>query len=252
MTDRLFVRRGLLAAGFAEHEVRRWHRTGELRTVRRGVYVADELPAVPEARHVVEVHAAMRLLSSDAVVSHVSAALLHGLPAWAVLLDNVHVTRNRRSGGRRRSGVHVHGAPLDRGEIVTIGGLPVTSIERTLADLARSLPLEQAVVISDAALARGLTTSDLVLASVERQARWPGAPGARRVLTFADGRSESVGESRSRVAIARVGLPEPRLQWEVLSRSGTITGRVDFGWPKRCAVGEFDGRSKYGRLLQPG
>jgi hypothetical protein len=34
------------------------------------------------------------------------------------------------------------------------------------------------------------------------------------VLAFSDGGSESVGESRSRVALYRTGLPKPVLQWK--------------------------------------
>jgi hypothetical protein len=71
-------------------------------------------------------------------------------------------------------------------------------------------------------------------------------------MAFADGRSESVGESRSRVAVALAGLPPPVLQWEVPSAKGRVIGRVDFWWPGRQVVGEFDGKVKYGRLLRPG
>jgi hypothetical protein len=253
MDDRLYVRRGLLASGFTAREVKRMQRIGQLCAVRRGIYVSGVLPDGPEARHVLRVQAAMRQLSPDAVVSHVSAALVHGLPVWAVPLDRVHVTRNRRrSGGRRHPGIHVHSAPLCADDVVIVRGLPVTSIERTLADLARSRPLEQAVVVLDAALARGWTTPAAVLAALGRQVRWPGVAAARRALAFADGRSESVGESRSRVAIARAGLPEPIPQWEVRTPMGRVIGRVDFGWPKLRAIGEFDGKVKYTRLLLPG
>ena len=48
--------------------------------------------------------------------------------------------------------VHVHTAALDPSEIVVIGGVPVTSLARTVADLARMLPFEQAVVIADSAM----------------------------------------------------------------------------------------------------
>ena len=75
-------------------------------------------------------------------------------------------------------------------------------------------------------------------------------PAARRVIAFADGRSESVGESRSRVAIAAAGLPPPELQWPVRLADGTAY--TDFAWPELRTVGEFDGRVKYGRLLRPG
>jgi hypothetical protein len=71
-----------------------------------------------------------------------------------------------------------------------------------------------------------------LLACLDRAKRWPGGPAARRVVAFADGRADSVGESRSRVAIAAAGLPTPVLQWEVRAEgTGGFVGRVDFGWP---------------------
>ena len=55
------------------------------------------------------------------VVSHISAALLHGLPVWGVPLDLVHATRDRSSSGARRGArVHLHCAPLRPEEIVTV------------------------------------------------------------------------------------------------------------------------------------
>jgi hypothetical protein len=87
-------------------------------------------------------------------------------------------------------------------------------------------------------------------AATRRAKGWPGVPAARQVLAFADGRSESVGESRSRVAIARAGLLTPALQLPV--RLGGATAYCDFGWPAQRTVGEFDGKVKYGRLLRPG
>ena len=45
--------------------------------------------------------------------------------------------------------------------------------------------------------------------------------------------------------------PEPQL--EVFAESGKFVGRSDFGWREQRTLGEFDGRSKYGRLLlRPG
>lgn len=146
----------------------------------------------------------------------------------------------------------MHTAPLDADEIVFVGGIAVTSPARTIADIARRAPFEQAVVIADTALHRHLTSPSELAAAVSRAVRWPGVPAARRVVEFADGRSESVGESRSRVAIARAGLPPPVPQWEVVRFGGCVLGRVDFAWPKLRLVGEFDGRVKYGRLLRPG
>jgi predicted transcriptional regulator of viral defense system len=251
----LSVRPQLLAAGFTDDEVRRLVRAGRLTPLRRGIYVEGSLPDDVLAQHVLQVKAAVGGLADDAVVSHVSAAVLHGLRIWAVPLGRVHATRARRNGGRCGTFVHVHTAPLDPAEIVVVGGLPVTSLARTVADLARSLPFEQAVVIADSAMspkrADRIDQTDLAEA-LERASRWPGSPAARRVMAFANGLSESVGESRSRLAIAAAGLPLPVLQWEVRATgTGAFVGRVDFGWPELRTVGEFDGLVKYGRTLQP-
>ena len=90
-------------------------------------------------------------------LSHGSAAVLHGLPVWPAAVERVHVTRNRRGGGIKRGVVQVHGAPLAAPEIVLIDNMPVTSLCRTVLDLARALPMTQAVAAGDRALALGLT-----------------------------------------------------------------------------------------------
>jgi hypothetical protein len=232
--------------------VRHWLRAGELVGVRRGAYVLPGgTPDRPEARHLMRLMAAGPELADGAVVSHVSAAVVHGLVVWAVPLDRVHVTRARRAGARVTPTLHVHAAVLHPDEVVDVGWAEVTSVARTVVDLARSLPFEQAVAIADDALHRRLTTAAELAEVVARSRRRPGSPAARRVVGFADARSESVGESRSRVALHRAGLPPAELQWNAWSRRGDHLGRVDFWWDRFRTVGEFDGQVKYGRLLRP-
>lgn len=187
-------------------------------------------------------------LADDVIVSHESAAVLHGLPLWRLDLERVRVTCDRASGGRRSARVHLRTAPVDPVDIRTISGLRVTSLERTIVDLARSVPFEQAVVAADAALARGADRERAGMI-VDGMRRWAGVPAARRVLDAADRRSESVGETRSRLAIAAAGLPVPELQWAVWSPTG-VRYQTDFSWPDHGTVGEFDGKVKYGRLLR--
>jgi hypothetical protein len=109
----------------------------------------------PLRRHRLLVEATVATASPEAVVSHVSAAVLHGLPLWRTPLGQVHVTRVGSSGGHRRPLLHTHRAALEPADIVIIDGLATTSLCRTVADLARTLPREQAVVIGDAAMHRG-------------------------------------------------------------------------------------------------
>jgi hypothetical protein len=250
----LWLRRELLAEGFRDDELGRVRRQGQAVTVRRGAYVgsADERLRDPLARHALTVYAAVCQLPPHAVVSHVSAAVLHGLDVWAVPLNRVHVTRSRSSGGRSGRHLHLHTAPLDADEVDDVGGVPTTSVARTVVDLARSVPFEQAVVIADAALRLRLVEPAELREGVYRASYRPGNRGARRVVEFADGRSESVGESRSRVALQRAGIPAPALQHEVRSAAGLLIARVDFWWAAHATAGEFDGAVKYGRLLRPG
>jgi hypothetical protein len=106
--------------------------------------------------------------------------------------------------------------------------------------------------VLDAALHRHLVAPAALVAALDRMAGWPGVPRARRAVEFADPRPMSVGESRSRVAMARCGVARPVPQWTVVAPGGGGLGTADFGWPDRGVAGEFDGFVKYGRLLHPG
>jgi hypothetical protein len=74
-------------------------RDGTLLPVRRGAYVRER-PAEPtrDDQHRELVFATALQLHDAAVISHGSAAILHGLPIWPTAIDRVHVTRNRNSG----------------------------------------------------------------------------------------------------------------------------------------------------------
>ena len=254
----LLSRSQLRAVGYSDGELRQLLRTGELTAVRRGSYLRGAPPDDAEARHAVAARAALDHLGPGAACSHVTAAVLHGLPVWRTSLQRVHLTRRcGRSGSRANARVHVHAAPLRPDETCVLSDMPVTSLDRTLIDLARTVPFEEAVVMADAALrgepSRREPVAPAALSeALARAARWRGARAAGRAIAFADGRSASVGESRSRVAISLAGLPAPVLQWKVTDHTGQLIGYTDFGWPQLRTVGEFDGRIKYGRLLRPG
>jgi hypothetical protein len=170
---------------------------------------------------------------------------------WPAAVERVHVTRNRSGNGIKRAVVQVHGTPLDGPAIVLIDNTPVTSLARTVLDLARTWPMTQAVAAGDRALMLGLTRAELDAGLVAME-RWPGVRAARRVVEFLDVRGESVGESVSRVRLTEEGLPAPEPQHEIFGPDGRFMARVDFYWKEQRTVGEFDGKIKYGRLLKPG
>lgn len=65
----------------------------------------------------------------------------------------------------------------------------------------------------------------------------------RRVLEFMDARSESVGETRTRVLLDKLGIVGAVLQLDVATPLGNYRG--DFGWEQQKVILEFDGRAKY-------
>jgi hypothetical protein len=137
-------------------------------------------------------------------------------------------------------------------EVTSIGGFRVTDAARTALDLARSLPFETAVVALDAVMHEGLVTRELIQQRLFDIAGTRGSRHAARVVRFADERSGSVGESRSRVLLNDLGHAPSALQHVITTATGAFVARTDFAWEEDNVVGEFDGRIKYGRLLRPG
>ncbi|HEU5483446.1 MAG TPA: hypothetical protein VFU98_00960 [Microlunatus sp.] len=190
-------------------------------------------------------------LAPGAVLSHGSAAVVHDLPVWRHSLLAAHVMRDGNGGGQRREYVHLHRTPLDDDEVTTVDGFQVTDLARTVADVGRAAPRMESVAAGDYALRRGLDL-DALGRAIASMYRWPGVRNARWMADFLDIRSESPGESASRVRMSDSGIPEPDLQYEIFDDDGVFIARVDFAWEERRTVGEFDGEIKYGRLLLPG
>lgn len=234
-----------------DDEIARLRRRGDWTALQRGAYVVGDLPTERRARHVLAVRATLAALRTPAVVSHASAAALHGLPLWGVPLQRVHITRHPPARSDEGARLRSHVARLDDEDVVPVEDLLVTDPARTVVDLARQLPFAPALAVADAALFAELTTAERLRSTLEAGARTRGSRAARRVVDAADGRSESVGESRSRAVLLQLGLPLPDLQVEVRRCDGAFLGRCDFCWRERRLLGEFDGLVKYGRRLRP-
>ncbi|MFI9510535.1 hypothetical protein [Nocardia sp. NPDC052566] len=214
------------------------------RLCRRGVWrrLRDHPGAAlsAEGRHLLLVLEVAETMADTDVASHCSATVLLGLPGWSARLGRVHLTRITTNGGFMSRHVVVHSARIEPDEIQTVNGIPVTTPPRTVIDIARWEGFEHAVVVGDAALNRGLTTSAELREHLRRAEHRPGYRKAERVVGFLDGRSASVGESRSRVAIHRGGLPAPELHAHVFAAGGAHLGQVDFLFAELGVIGEFD------------
>ncbi len=186
------------------------------------------------------------------MISHASAAVLHGLPVSPHSLAKVHAMWPFSPGRRATSNIHPHRGRLLDIDGVAVDGVAVTSVPRTLFDLARADDPRTAVAAADWALRTAACTRDDLAAVVARYATTPGRSRVGRILGFADGRSESVGESHARVVFAQLGLPDPDVQTDIVGVDGTICARVDFDFSIMRTIAEFDGRIKYGALLRTG
>jgi hypothetical protein len=249
---RAVLRPDALVEGWSDPEIARLLRSGAWTRLRRGAYLTGAAPAEAAERHRLLVHATLATLRRPAVVSHQSAAVLLGLPLWDVPLDKVHITRRPPGYSGSSAVLRSHIARLREDEVIPMGSYAVTSRVRTALDLARSLPFGTAVVALDAALQAGALSQKVLRQRVFDLSATRGGRAAARAVAFADGRSESVGESRSRVLLHALGLMPTALQHEIRTPDGALVGRTDFAWEAERVVGEFDGRIKYGRLLKPG
>lgn len=178
--------------------------------------------------------------------SHATAAIAWG--CWTYRTpDVVDVTQLTNPHVIRRDGRHVHAVrrhwtdlPLDHRS--QTGGLPVTSLERTVVDCARTLVGASALAVADSAARRGVDV-DEITALLGSAAGRRGVRQARQVLSLVDARSESPGESVTRWILATSGLPRPEPQIAVPTWRGAY--RVDLGWRERRVAVEFDGAVKY-------
>ena len=243
----------LLAAGTTPDEIRTALRRDEWQAVHRGTYCQAEAMAAltTEQRHRLRA-LALAQRSPQMAVSHLSAAVLLHLPLWDARFDDVHLTRGGRGGSRIGPGRIVHAGRLDPGDVITIHGVRATSSGRTLADLARTTSHPTAVIAADYALAKRMVTPAELALALGAAGHCRGAAAARRALLFADGRSESAGESRTRLALHQGGLPAPHLQVQIYAPDGTFLGRVDLGYPELGVLIEFDGKVKYQQPFRPG
>ena len=238
----------LRADGWSKRDLDNALKAGTLARVVRGV-IRTGGEVAQEAAHLVRARAVL-MRQSTSVLSHESAALVHRLPIRLVDPPLVHLTAAPPAHARVRSGYHVHVAPLEADDLVTVNGLRVTSVARTVADVARSAPYAWGAAMADRGLARGITREEL-LARAESVGKRTGAGRVRQVIAFADARAESPAESASRVTMARAGLPAPTLQFEVRDATGWLA-TCDFAWEEHRVVGEVDGKAKFGRLLKAG
>jgi hypothetical protein len=260
----------LRASGWSSRQLEAAARAGALVRVRRGVYDAAPPTATSGDTHravsLGQVSATVARLSSRAVASHDSAALVEDLWVPGPPASVVHVTIPGQP-ERRATGLYVHASRLPAEFVAEIQGIRVTTIARTAVDLARGRSLPDALVAIDGAYRR-LVEAQRPRAKYELRERavplslharirdelesafavtwsWPGTRVVRAALDLVEPASESAFESWSRGWIVARGLPHPVVNAEVVGDSGAAYVG-DLVWRSRRLIGEADGLGKYG------
>lgn len=227
---------------------------GELVTLSRGVHVAASRweTLTVDDRFRLRSIAARHAIAPGEVLSHHSAAALHGLPVVDAWPDRAETTVLGGSALTSSATLRRHRV-VRPPETVLIDGILVTSLAQTVVDLATELPFPAAVAAGDAALGMlerreggaGVARLRVDLARIAGLlGSGRGSARARRVLAFVDPLSESPGESITRAALHLLSAPAPVVQHRITGISGRVW-RVDLGWPELGVVLEFDGRAKY-------
>lgn len=238
----VITRKEALALGMPSSTLQDWVRLGHLVAAGRGIYVQ---PGVLESEGTL-LRAATRAL--DAVVSHESAARLHGLDGLDPSRVTVSVPVRRTN---RFEGVTVHqSTDLTSEDTTRVLGLPTTNPTRTVLDLAAVLPPALLAVCLDQADRMGLTSYEATADSLERTAR-KGKPGVRKLRKILEPRlggdfvTESVLETRLHGIIEEAGLPMPTTQFRP-KWLRKVNGRVDLAYPDLRIVVEGDSQRFHG------
>jgi hypothetical protein len=195
---------------------------------------------------------AIQLAHPELVASYRSAAVLHQIELRA---EAVELT----GPGDRRPTMHgalLHRVPLARGEVVTMDGLRVTTVPRTLADLLRSLPRDEALVAVESALTRRpcpgapwvprppLVCLDDIAGVLAAAPNREGTAQARQHLAQASTLSGSPPETIARLAMHDAGL-YPEQQVRLIAPSGRRM-YPDFLFRAERLVVEIEGYAWHG------
>ena len=244
LPDRPFTTAEAAAMGVDRSALSRLVRSGRLRRPLRGVYVKPGLPDDVASRCC----AAKLVIGPTAVACDRTAAWIWGVDVFGydeqanVPPLETYVVRGRNRTRRQECAGGVR--DLADSDVVEVQGLRVTTPLRTALDLACKLSRRDALAALDAFMrVHGLTQRDLQR-GLNRYFRRRGVVQARELVRLADPRSESPGESWTRLEVIDHGLPVPRPQLWVYE-DGMPLYRLDLGWRRRKVAAEYDGREHH-------
>lgn len=238
--DRPFLSTAAHELGFTDRRIRSALRDGELRRVFRGVLVRADLADTVQLRA-----AALALVvPTHQVVTDRTAAWLHGVDVYGLtdkeILPAVEVCALRGRAVTELAGVDGRTRDLEPRDVMTIGGVRVTTPLRTALDLACCLGRHRALGALDQFMRHHGVTIWEMRRELLRYFRRRGVLQARELVPLADPRAESVRESWVRLELHDAELPAPVPQYRVYCSDARYY-RLDLAYPAHRVVVEYDG-----------
>jgi len=229
--------RQLLALGLTRNAITHRLRAGRLHRIHRGVYAVGHRKLARQGWWMAAVLAG----GTGAVLSHRPAGAAHGLRAWSGR-SAITAAHWRRS----TDAIEIHSSSLPIDEVTVLDGIPITTVPRTLLDLATVLgpaALERAV---NEAEKRELGDALSVAGLLQRHRGERGTAALRLALdapSFGRGVTDLQLEERFVRFIAERCLSHPELNaWIVL---GDRRYRVDCLWRERRLVVELQSHAHH-------
>ena len=227
----------LREVGLSDPGVRHWVAAGRLHRKHHGVYAFGRPDLTANGRRM----AAVLACGDGAVVSHAAAGALHGIRSSDVA--RIDITLPAGAPLRRHEGIRCRRAALAPQDVTTIDGIPVTSLARTLLDLASLLSDAALERAANQAVINGLFDMRAVEDLLGRARGKRGVRRLRRVLGRGDLSGLDMPKSGLEVRFAKLcagaGLPKPEIN-RYLLLSGEYH-QVDFLWRRHMVVIETDG-----------
>lgn len=230
--------------GMSARAVQKRARTGHLHRIHQGVY---GLVPRPFLRLHGRLLAAVLACGPGAVVSHRSAAELHGLlRAYRATID---ITVPGRS-GRKHVGLDIHRSrTLTDSDVTVVDGIPCTTVARTLFDIAAG--------VNDGQLTRAFDQAEILQVfdlraindQVGRNPTRKGAGAVKAILGehyIGSAPTWSVFEGRMLAYLKLCGFTIPEVNAWIELDDGERAIRGDFVWREQLVVVMTDGHGTHG------
>jgi hypothetical protein len=228
----------LEALGLGPRGVQHRAESGRLRRIHHGVYAIGGAALPREGRHL----AAVLACRPGAVLSHTSAAVHWGLLSYDAPRPEVTAPASRRG----VPGIRLHRTrSLDARDTTTLRGIPVTTVARTLLDVAAQAPVSHLEHALGQALRNQLYDHRAILDVLDRHRGRRGVKALRTATADDPAFTRGELERRFRALCRRAGLPRPHSNVDVAD-ADNHPHEVDFLFPAHRLVVETDGWRDHG------